>query len=127
MNQYKISLQINVSAADLNICRKMLERQITFWYGELDEIVISVESKKSFGKFAVNFDENKNDLITLIEEYIQTYPKIRYHFIDYSPENNRRLSGLFFNTQWVPDKDYRGCAFYSYLDGLAACRNRYII
>jgi len=127
MNKHKISLQINVSAADLNICRKMLERQLSFWYGELDEIVISIESKKSFGKFAKDFDKNKNDLIALIEQHTRTYPKLRYHHIDYSPERNQAIAGLFFNASKTPEKDYRGCAFYSYLDGLAVCRNRYII
>lgn len=127
MNKHKISLQINVSAADLHICRKILERQLTFWYEELDEVVISVESKKSFGKFAVDFDKNKNDLISLLEQYISRYPKIRYHYIDYSPERHAHLAQLFFNTHRMPEKDYRGCAFYSYLDGMAACTNRYII
>ncbi|HEX9511598.1 MAG TPA: hypothetical protein VF939_14010 [Puia sp.] len=127
MNKYKISLQINVSATDLNICRKMLERQLSFWYGELEEIVISIESKKSFGKFAKDFDKNKDDLIALINHYTTIYPKLRYHYIDYSPERNRVLSDLFFNTNRTPEKDYRGSAFYSYLDGLAVCHNKYII
>jgi hypothetical protein len=127
MNQYNISLQINVSAADLRICRQMLERQISFWYEELDEVVISVESKKSFGKFAVDFDKNKSDLLTLIDQYIRRYPKVRYHFIDYSPERQTVLSRRFFKGDWMPLKDYRGCAFYSYIDGLARCKNKYIV
>lgn len=127
MNKYKISLQINVSAADLKVCNKLLERQITFWYDELDEIVISIESKKSFGKFARDFDKNKNDLVALIDRYIHTYLKVSRHFIDYSQERKLFLSDLFFGSQWIPDKDYRGCAFYSYLDGLAACKNKYVI
>lgn len=127
MNQHKISLQINVSAADLGICRKILERQLTFWYEELDEIVISIESKKSFGKFAKDFDRNKKDLVSLIEYYKGIYSKISYHFIDYSPDRHQYLAQLFFNRLEMPEKDYRGCAFYSYLDGLANCRNKYIV
>lgn len=127
MNKHKISLQINVSAADLEICKRLLHRQISFWYEELDEIVISIESKKSFGKFAKDFDKNKNALIALIEQYKTSYSKLRYHFIDYSPERHSVLAGLFFDTPSMPEKDYRGAAFYSYLDGLAHCRNKYII
>jgi hypothetical protein len=126
-NGNKISLQINLSAADLPICRKLLDRQIRFWYEELDEIVLSIESKKSFGKFAKDFDRNKKGLMVMVEQYITSFPKIRYHFIDYSPQRNASLAELFFCNERIPEKDYRGCAFYSYLDGLASCSNRYII
>lgn len=127
MNRNKISLQINLSATDLNICRKLLDRQIGFWYNELDEVLLSIESQKSFGKFAVDFDANKTALIGLIEVMIKKYPKTRYHFIDYSAERSRRLSELFFSGMPLPHKDYRGGPFYCYFDGLAECRNPYII
>jgi hypothetical protein len=127
MKPHKISLQINLSAADLPVCRQLLERQIRFWYDELDEIVLSIESKKSFGKFATDFDQNQAGLLSLVEHYEELYPKVRHHFIDYSPERKSRLAALFFDDRLIPEKDYRGCAFYSYLDGLASCRNRYII
>ena len=123
----KISLQINLSATDLPICRKLLRRQISFWYDELDEIVLSVESRKSHGKFAVDFDANKTALLSLIEEVIGEYPKTRYHLIDYTTPRNRELSALFFGGAVIPHKDYRGGPFYCYFDGLAACRNRYVI
>jgi len=123
----KISLQINLSAADLPVCRKLLERQINFWYEELDEIVLSIESKKSFGKFAKDFDLNKEGLMEMVADFGSRFRKIRYHFIDYSAGQNAHLAGLFFCNDSIPEKDYRGCAFYSYLDGLASCNNRYII
>jgi hypothetical protein len=127
MKKHAISLQINVSASDLEVCKRILQRQITFWYEELEEIVITVESKKSYGKFAKDFDKNREDLIALIEKYKVTYPKLRYHFVDYSVQRHTTLAQLFFNTTSMPEKDYRGCAFYSYLDGLAVCKNKYII
>lgn len=127
MRPYKISLQINLSAGDLSLCRQLLERQIRFWYDELDEIVLSIESKKSFGKFATDFDRNQAGLLALVEHYGSLFSKVRHHFIDYSPERKARLAALFFDGTLIPEKDYRGCAFYAYLDGLANCRNRYII
>ena len=123
----KISLQINVSATDLPICNKVLERQIKFWYEELDEIVLSIESKKSFGKFAKDFEINREGLMKMIEHYIAVFPKLRYHYVDYSPKRSAYLGNLFFCNEPIPEKDYRGSAFYSYLDGLASCNNRYII
>jgi hypothetical protein len=127
MRKHDISLQINVSAADLEVCKRILQRQITFWYEELDEIIITVESKKSYGKFAKDFDKNSEDLIALLEKYKSAYPKLRYHFVDYSQQRHTTLAKLFFDTTSMPEKDYRGCAFYSYLDGLAVCKNKYII
>jgi hypothetical protein len=127
MNRNKISLQINLSATDLNICRKLLERQINFWYDELDEVVLSIESQKSYGRFAIDFDANKAALMALIHELIGKYPKTKYHFIDYSAERSRKLSELFFGGAPIPHKDYRGGPFYCYFDGLAECRNQYII
>lgn len=126
-NGYNVSLQINLSANDLPLCRYLLKRQIDFWYDELDEVVLSIESKKSFGKFADNFDQNKDALIEMVEDLTKVYSKVRYHYIDYSPERNKKLAGQFFNGRKIPEKDYRGCAFYSYLDGLSQCRNRYIL
>jgi hypothetical protein len=123
----KVSLQINLSAADLPLCRNLLQRQIHFWYEELDEVVLSIESKKSFGRFAAGFDENKKALVEMVERFSGSYSKVRYHFIDYSPRRNSELACKFFDKGKIPEKDYRGCAFYSYLDGLANCRNRYII
>jgi hypothetical protein len=127
MNRNNISLQINVSATDLPVCRQLLARQVSFWYDELDEIVISIESQKSQGKFGANFDANKAGLIQLIEAIIAKYPKTRYHYIDYSDQRSRHLSRLFFGGRPIPHKDYRGGPFYCYFDGLAECRNRYII
>jgi len=124
---HKVSLQINLSAADLPLCRNLLQRQIAFWYEELDEVVLSIESKKSFGKFATDFDQNKEALLEMADHYSKTYSKVRYHFIDYSPQRNAELARKFFDAKRIPEKDYRGCAFYSYLDGLASCRNQYII
>src|SRR5258708_10118464 len=81
MNKYKISLQINVSATDLNICRKMLERQLSFWYRQLEHIVISIESNKSFGRFPKGLDKHKHNLIALITHYTPSSPKLLYHHI----------------------------------------------
>lgn len=120
-------MQINVSATDLGICRKLLERQMSFWYEELDEIVLSVESKKSYGRFAAGFDQNREELTSLIEAMIRQYPKARYHLIDYSAERNAMLSELFFTGSPVPHKDYHGGPFYCYFDGLAECKNQYVI
>ena len=127
MKPHKISLQINVSPTDWKICEQLLERQIRFWYNELDEIVLSVESQKSHGKFALDFDKNKEGLLGLIEKMIARYPKTRAHFIDYSPQRNALLSGLFFTAPPIPHKDYRGGPFYCYFDGLAECRNQYVM
>ncbi|MBS1603206.1 MAG: hypothetical protein JST42_11100, partial [Bacteroidetes bacterium] len=122
-----ISLQINLSASDLPICRQLLERQIGFWYDEVDEILLSVESQKSHGKFAVDFDANQAALTAFISTLAAAYPKLRYHYIDYSPARARVLSELFFAGVEIPHKDYRGGPFYCYFDGLAECRNRYIM
>jgi hypothetical protein len=127
MNRSNVSLQINMSPTDLPICRKLLQRQITFWYNELNEIVISIESKKSEGAFGLDFEKNKNELLELIQKYIIEYPKVRYHFIDYSIERNKVLSDYFFGSSWIPDKDYRGGPFYCYFDGIAECSNPYVL
>lgn len=127
MDRKKISLQINLSGTDLAICHALLDRQLSFWYEELDEIVLSVESRKGFGKFAVDFDANKAALMSHIEQMIEKYPKTTYHFVDYTPQRSRYLSSLFFAGMDVPFKDYRGGPFYCYFDGLAQCSNQYII
>jgi hypothetical protein len=121
------TLQINVSPGDLNICSKLLERQISFWYNELDEILISVESKKSAGRFGLDFDENQLALVNLIESLEKKFPKVRHHFIDYSESRNKRLSNKYLGGLHMPEKDYRGGPFYCYFDGLEECRNRYVM
>jgi hypothetical protein len=127
MNKHKISLQINVSPGDLAICKMILGRQINFWYEELDEIVLSIESQKSYGRFALDFDKNKEALLVFVEKMTSEYPKTRAHFIDYSPERSQTLAALFFTGGYIPHKDYHGGPFYCYFDGLAACHNRYIM
>lgn len=124
---HPISLQINVSGADLEICKRLLERQVAWWYDEVEEVVIAVETRKSFGKFALDFERNREAIVALVDGLSVRYPKVRRHGIDYSPDRVRAISERFFAGRPYPMNDYRGSAYHSYLDGVFACRNRYVV
>ncbi|MBC5773722.1 hypothetical protein H8S95_06580 [Pontibacter sp. KCTC 32443] len=124
-----ISLQINLSPTDYPLCKQLLRKQISYFYEDVEEIILTVETKKSKGKkFGENFKANCHKLAQLLAELVLTYPKIRIAPVDYSPEIKKAVSKRFFkNTDAIPDKDYRGGPFYSYFFGLYSCKSRYVI
>lgn len=123
----QISLQINLSGGDLAMCRQVLRRQISWWYDLLDEVVLTVETARSFGKFAVDFERNQEALLSLITALEASFPKVRHHFVDYSPARRTMVAARFFGSGSYPLRDYRGAPIHSYLDGMAECRNPYIV
>lgn len=127
MTSLNASLQINVSPYDLAICKQLLERQISFWYSEFDEVVISVQSRPSISTSAQDFRANMRGLVALIESLVDQYTKVRYHFIDYSDSRRRHLARSFFGSDWIPDHESRGGPFYSYIDGIEETQGRFVL
>ncbi|MBC5773717.1 hypothetical protein H8S95_06555 [Pontibacter sp. KCTC 32443] len=118
-----ISLQINISPSDYLLCRKLLQFQINFFYNHIDEVVLTIESKKSKGKrFGNNFNNYQDKLNLFLESLRNQFPKIRVVPVDYSPDAKKKVAKLFFsNTKFLPDKDFRGGPFYCYFFGLYSC------
>ena len=119
-----ISLQINLSPTDFPICQQLLATQITYFYNLVQEVVLTVETKKSKGKkFGLNFEENKTKLDNLLKHLVLQFPKIRIVPVNYKQDVKLEVAARFFkNTTTIPNKDYRGGPFYSYFFGLYSCK-----
>lgn len=124
-----ISLQINLSPTDYPICQQLLATQINYFYDTVQEVVLTVETRRSKGKkFGANFDLNKDKLNDLLLELSVHFPKLRIVPVDYAPAVKEAVAARFFRQVTnLPDKDYRGGPFYSYFFGLYSCRYPYVI
>jgi hypothetical protein len=124
-----ISYQINLSPSDYPLCQKLLETQIKYFYASIDEIVLTLETKKSIGnRFGNGFESNKDKLNLFLLELAKKYPKIRIAPVDYSDRTKEIITKKFFNNaNLMPDKDFRGGPFYCYFYGLNSCKNNYVL
>lgn len=124
-----ISLQINLSPSDFLLCKSLLPYQIEFFYEQVDEVVLTIETKKSNGKrFGSNFEENEENLYAFLKTLVLGYPKIRIVPVDYGKASKIQVSKAFFsNTKSIPDKDFRGGPFYCYFFGMFSCNYQKIL
>ncbi len=121
--QKGISLQINLSPAEYPLVKTMLPHQIGFFGDSVDEIVLTVETRRSKGRFGNNFDAYRDYFYRFLAELKAENPKIRLAEVDYAPGVREVVSRMFLNGNAIlPDKDYRGGPFYCYFFGLFAYR-----
>jgi hypothetical protein len=123
----KVSLQINLSPSDYPLARWVLPHQIKRLDSQVDEIVLTLESIQSKGRFAENWDDNIKNIRGLLTSILAVNPKARLCQVDYSEARNTEIAGAYFKNKLVPHKDYRGGPFYSYFFGIHECKYDYVL
>lgn len=123
-----LSVQINLSPTDLPVARHLLRHQLTFFRAHATEFVLTVESRQSGGRFGARFQEYLPAFRSLLAELAVEFPNIRVCEVDYSPATKAAVAKRYFAPGVdIPDKDYRGGPFYSYLFGLHRCTQPHIL
>jgi hypothetical protein len=122
----KTSLQINLSPGDYLHVKLLLKHQLKILSGQVDEIVLTVDTKPSKGRFSKDWFAYKDQLNDFLATEIAPAFDVRTVFVDYSQPAKLDVARYFFGGNDIPDKDFRGGPFYAYFFGLFAAANNLV-
>ena len=117
-----VTLQINVSPGGLRHIVHTVPNQLRQWYGQVHEVVFTLESRRSEGRYGTGWDEEVVSLREFLEGVCSEHPKARISVVDYSPEAAEPVSAAFFGGREVPAKDHNGAPILAYFQALLVAR-----
>lgn len=115
-----VSLQINLSPGDYPLARHLLAHQLKVIAGQVEEVLLVVETKPSNGRFGEGWEERCEQLYHFLQNDIASRYNVRIIPVDYSENKRKEVSAHFFLSGVIPEKDFRGGPFYAYFFGLYA-------
>ena len=118
-----VSLQINLAPGDYLHARYILPHQLKTLARQVNEIILTVDTKPSRGRFSIGWSENKDLLYNFLHNEIQPNYNVKIIPVDYSKEMQIQIAGYFFGKNQLPEKDFRGGPFYAYFFGLHCASN----
>ena len=121
-----VSLQINLAPGDFLHAKFILKHQLDILSAQVDEIILTIDTKASKGRFAEGWDENKLQLYSFLNKEIEPYFDVKIIPVDYSEKTTKEIAGYFFGTDYIPEKDFRGGPFYAYFFGLHTASNNLV-
>lgn len=122
-----ITLQINAAPSDWMHCAHILGHQIRVWSEQVDEILLTLDLKRSKGRFAVDWDRGAVEIQNQLDTLSRENSKVVVSHVDYSEETKRQVARKYFNREEIPNKDYRGGPLYSYYYGMYRASNDLIL
>lgn len=84
-----VTLQVNVAPSDLPDASETLGHQLRRWSGQVDEVLYTLDLRKSAGPRGAHFDEYKPGMLRLIEDLANSCPRRRLVEVDYSERRSR--------------------------------------
>jgi len=121
-----VTLQINLAPSDWLHARYILPHQLRQFAQQVDEILLTLDLHRSYGRFSEGWQERLPKIKLLINECCDKYPHAHLKEVDYTPEVVAGVSAMFFGGNLIPPKDFRGGPFYSYFFGLYSAKHNYI-
>jgi len=118
-----VSLQINLAPSDYLHAKFILPHQLKVLAPQVDEIILSVDTKPSKGRFSIGWNAYKELLYDFLRDEIQPKYKVKIVSVDYSKEIQSKIASYFFGRDQLPEKDFRGGPFYAYFFGLYIASN----
>jgi len=128
--KFPVSLQINVAPVDMAFLAPIMAHQLSIFGNLCEEIVVTVETKKSENSrwSSSDWDTNLTSLLLLLEEMQVSYPHLLISKIDYSSATHKKASDFFMeSSELLPWKDFRGGPYYSYYYGVFSCSQKYVL
>jgi hypothetical protein len=122
-----VSLQINLSPGDYLYSRLILPHQLKTLAGQVDEIILTIETKPSKGRFADSWNENQERLKDFLNLEIGRQYDVKIIPVDYSKNKKQEIASMFFGSRDIPEKDFRGGPFYAYFFGLYSASNNLVM
>ena len=117
-----VSLQINLAPSDYRHSRHLLPHQLDVWAPQVDEVVLTYETRQSSGRFGSDWAASEGPMNDLLSATVARRPNVRIARVDYSPAAMASVAEVFFGRREMPAKDFRGGPFYSYFFGLHAAQ-----
>ncbi|MDQ0967618.1 hypothetical protein QFZ20_003021 [Flavobacterium sp. W4I14] len=121
-----VSLQINVAPSDYPHVQYILKKQLEILSNQVNEIIVTIDSIPSKGRFATGWHENKDNLTHYLYTEIVPYFNVKIQFVDYSSVCVKEVSNFFFCDKLIPAKDFRGGPFYAYFFGIFSAKNNFV-
>jgi hypothetical protein len=124
------ALQINMHPLDLRHLVHTLEHQLAAWGGQVERIVLTVDTRQSrSGRYKnAQYEENVRPLFAYLEALAGRLPKIEIVEIDYSPRARAAVKDAYFReAEHYPEKAFDGGPFHAYFYGLYVARAHYIV
>jgi hypothetical protein len=121
-----VSLQINLAPGDYRHAKYILPHQLKKLSGQVDEIILTIDTKPGKGRFAEGWDEYKGLLNAFLWDDIQKDYNVKIVPVDYSAQVKSKVAQYFFSADDMPLKDFRGGPFYAYFFGLYSAKNNLV-
>lgn len=122
----EVTLQISLAPSDFKHAQYILPHQLECLANQVDEVLLTIDTRKSKGRFGEGWEEQNEKLYQFLEKLKVTFPQIAILPVDYSTEVKRAVSEYFFENDIIPDKDFRGGPFYAYFFGLYKAKNNMV-
>ena len=121
-----ITLQISLSPSDFRHIQFLLPHQYAYFEPQVDEILLTYDTHRSKGRFAIDWEQNNAKMWDFLQNFIENKPKIKLIKIDYSNQKNSEIAQKYFKRNSIPAKDWRGGPFYTYFFGINEAYHNYI-
>jgi hypothetical protein len=118
-----VTLQISLAPGDHRIAAELLAHQVNFWRPCVDEILLTIDTRRSRGRFGADWKNGRRRIL----EIAGKISGARVLEVDYSREARHLVADEFFAGARVPAKDCRGGPFYAYFFGLHSARNDFVL
>ncbi|WP_214073501.1 hypothetical protein [Mucilaginibacter sp. dw_454] len=122
----KVTLQINLAPVDYPHAVQILPHQLAMLSGQVDEILLTVDTRKGKGRFAEGWLKYQQLFNDFLEQNISTKYPVTILPVDYSAPAKQQIAKAFFEGNYIPDRDFRGGPFYVYFFGLHAAKNNVV-
>jgi hypothetical protein len=118
-----VTLQLSLAPGDHRIAETLLRHQTEFWRGAVDEILLTIDTRRSRGRFGAEWEKGRERIRALA----RAVPFARVLEVDYSREARHAVADEFFGNARVPTKDCRGGPYYAYFFGLHAAAHDFVL
>ncbi len=119
-----VTLQISLAPSDFAHARHLLAHQVKTWRPQVAEILLTIDTHRSAGRFSARWTEGTDKIFPLAESILDA----RVLAVDYGPAAQQKVADIFFGGKTpIPAKDFRGGPYYSYFFGLAAATHDYVL
>ena len=120
---FPVTLQISLAPGDHRLATELLKHQTVFWRRGVNEILLTIDTRRSRGRFGENWREGRRRIL----EIAAKISAARVLEVDYSREARHSVSDEFFAGAPIPSKDCRGGPYYAYFFGFHAARHDLVL
>lgn len=121
------TLQVTLAPLDVRFARHTLAHLVRRWGRQVDEVLLVVDQKESPFRARTEASDVRGaraELDAVIAEL--SHPGLRVAEVDRSSAARRRTAERF-GARRLPESDFRGRPYYTYLYGLAEARQPYVL